>query len=166
MLLAGTNTLKILSTATTNDVSLFDKVKVTYQRRYSAVNNQLTFNTQNYKISKVEGFTDANVRLFDITEDGSPVLMTNLAATPSGQTFMLNIPAARSRLFQAVSDAGSRPFEVSKSSTGMRSPDVTMEFWRNQLASLPASFGTVSGFAKWYEPTARPAACAPARFVQ
>ena len=106
MLLAGTNTLKIFSTAATNDVSLFDKVKVTYQRGYSAVNDQLTFNTQNYKISNVGGFTNGNVRLFDITEDGNPVLMTNLAAQASGPGFTLRVPAARSRLFQAVSDAG------------------------------------------------------------
>src|SRR5688572_10257645 len=66
----------------------------------------------------------------------------------------------------AVSDAGSRPLAVSKSSTGTRSPDATAAFRRNQVASLPASLNAVSGLAKWYEPTARPAARAPDRFAQ
>src|SRR3954447_11910244 len=66
----------------------------------------------------------------------------------------------------AVSEAGLRPFAVSKSSTGTRSPDGRVEFRTNQLASFAASFGALSGLAKWYEPTARPAVVAPDRFVQ
>src|SRR5215203_5731695 len=66
----------------------------------------------------------------------------------------------------AVSEAGLSPLAVSRSSTGIRSPDVTAAFRRNQLASFPASFTAVSGLAKWYDPTARPAARAPERFVQ
>src|ERR687898_2948703 len=65
-----------------------------------------------------------------------------------------------------ASETGSRPFAVSKSRTGMRSPDAIAALRRNQLASLPASFGAVSGLAKWYDPTARPAARAPERLVQ
>ena len=65
----------------------------------------------------------------------------------------------------AVSEAGLRPFAVSKSSTGIRSPDPIAELRRNQLASLAASFAALSGLAKWYDPTARPAARAPERFV-
>src|SRR5687767_8780445 len=67
---------------------------------------------------------------------------------------------------QAVRDAGSRPLATSKSSTGTRSPDVIAEFRRNQLASLAASLNAVSGLAKWYDPTARPAPRAPERFAQ
>ena len=40
---------------------------------------------------------------------------------------------------QVVSDAGSRPFETSRSRTGMRSPDAIVAFRRNQLDSLLAS---------------------------
>src|SRR3954447_10731651 len=66
----------------------------------------------------------------------------------------------------AVSEAGLRPFEVSKSSTGSRSPDWMAEFRTNQLASFAASLRALSGLAKWYAPTARPAVLAPERFVQ
>ena len=64
-----------------------------------------------------------------------------------------------------VSEAGLRPFAVSRSSTGTRSPDAIAAFCTNQLASLAASFTAVSGLAKWYDPTARPAARAPERFA-
>src|SRR5687767_9868464 len=66
----------------------------------------------------------------------------------------------------AARDAGSRPLATSRSSTGTRSPDATAAFRRNQAASLPASLGAGSGLAKWYDPTARPAARAPVRFAQ
>src|SRR3954452_14963868 len=65
----------------------------------------------------------------------------------------------------AVSDAGSRPFETSRSRTGRRSRDPIVALRRNQAASFAASFGAVSGLAKWYEPTTRPAARAPDRFA-
>jgi hypothetical protein len=48
----------------------------------------------------------------------------------------------------AVSAGALRPFETSRSSAGMRSPDAIVAFCRNQLASFAASFGAESGFAK------------------
>jgi hypothetical protein len=106
MLIEGTNTLKVKSTAATTDLTLFDKVQLNYQRAYSSVQNALNFNSQNLRITRVDGFASANVRLFDITTDGSPVLMTGLSAVANGPTFSLKIPAARSRLFYAVEDSG------------------------------------------------------------
>jgi len=103
MLVQGTNTLKIVSTAS-NDFSVFDTLRITYNRGYAASQDQLSFITKNYKVTKVTGFTNANVRLFDITEDGRPVLMTGLGAVATGGTFTLNLPAARSRRFLASSD--------------------------------------------------------------
>ncbi|MDP9326337.1 MAG: hypothetical protein M3O87_07365 [Candidatus Dormibacteraeota bacterium] len=40
-----------------------------------------------------------------------------------------------------------RPLVTSTSSAGIRSPWVGVAFWRNQFASLRASFVAVSGFA-------------------
>ena len=64
------------------------------------------------------------------------------------------------------SDIGSRPLAVSRSRTGTRSPVWIAAFRRNQAASLPASLNAISGLAKWYDATARPAAFAPERFAQ
>src|SRR4029453_357191 len=66
---------------------------------------------------------------------------------------------------QVVSAAALSPFETSRSRTGIRSPDAIVAFRRNQLASFAASLVAVSGFAKWYDPTASPAAIAPCRLV-
>ena len=90
------NTLKVVSSAA-SDFSVFDKVKITYNRGYGAAQDQLTFNTQNYRVSRVTGFTNGNVRLFDITEDARPVQITGINAVASGPSFTLNVPAARSR---------------------------------------------------------------------
>jgi len=101
MLIQGTNTLKLVSSAG-GDVSLFDRVKITYKRTYAATQNALIFNSQNYKVTKVSGFSSAGVRLFDITQDGAPVLVTGPTAVASGPSFTLTVPANRSRLFYAV----------------------------------------------------------------
>src|SRR3954462_13532419 len=78
-----------------------------------------------------------------------------------------NAQTAESHVYgHAVSEAGLRPFEVSKSSTGSRSQDGMAESLTNQLASFAASLRALSGLAKWYDPTARPAVLAPERFVQ
>ncbi|HEX8637139.1 MAG TPA: hypothetical protein VF692_03675, partial [Pyrinomonadaceae bacterium] len=58
----GANTL--LLTATTG-VSLFESLSVSFNRRHLAQQNRLSFYTQNYRGAVLEGFTSANVRVFD-----------------------------------------------------------------------------------------------------
>lgn len=105
LLREGANTVKFRSIATAADFSFFDSVYVSYNRKYLADSNSLFFYTQNYRIAKLDGFTSPNVRVFDITRDGEPALMTNLTFQQNGATFGTNMPAARGRSFYAVEDS-------------------------------------------------------------
>lgn len=103
-LLEGTNVLSLRSTANPADFSFFDTVTIDFSRKYLAEQNKLNFYTQNYRAARLDGFGSANVRVFDITREGSPVLMTNLDFQQQGPTFGVEMPAARGRAFFAVED--------------------------------------------------------------
>jgi hypothetical protein len=103
LLKEGVNTLRLTSQSA-NDISFFDNIQVTYPRRYLAKSNELSFYTNNYRISNLTGFASSNIRVFDITSSDSPVQLTNLNIRQDGSTFGVKLPAHRSRLMYAVSD--------------------------------------------------------------
>ena len=100
-LVEGVNTLQLQSSGST-DAGFFDTITVSYARKFVADQNQVTFFTDNYRIARVDGFTSADVRVFDITDTGAPILMTNLAAVQNGAAYGVDMPAARSRVFYAI----------------------------------------------------------------
>lgn len=100
----GANSLVFhMQNATT---SFFDSVKVGFARKFGASQNRLSFFTQNYRIAKIEGFSTANIRVFDMTAEASPALMTNLNVVQNGGTFGITMPAGRGRLLYAVENSG------------------------------------------------------------
>lgn len=105
LLREGANSIRFRTIGPAGDFVFFDTISVTFNRTYLANQNTLNFYTQNYKIAKLSGFTSANVRVFDMTRDGDPVLMTNLSFQQTDGTFGANIPAARGRSFYAVEDS-------------------------------------------------------------
>jgi hypothetical protein len=143
MLIEGANTLKLVSNAG-SDISLFDRVKITYKRTYAATQNALIFNSQNYKVTKVGGFSSSSVRLFDITQDGAPVLVTGPTAVANGPSFTLTVPANRSRLFCAVETSGIlQPASLelntpSQLATGNHAADLVIISYKNFLTQANA----------------------------
>lgn len=99
----GANTLTLSSSAA-GDLTLFDTIKISYVRRYSADLDRTSFYSASYRRSAVTGFSSPNIRLFDITTDGEPIQVTNLSVTQNGSTYDLNLPAYRSRLYYALED--------------------------------------------------------------
>ena len=106
----GSNQLKMFSLnnvpGSLSDLSLFDSVKVNYARLYKADQNRLSFYVPNYKQSYTEGFTSANVRVFDVSVTDAPVLINGLTVEASNGGFRVNIPANRGRVLYAVEDSG------------------------------------------------------------
>jgi hypothetical protein len=101
----GANSIKFRAIGPTGDFVFFDTIRIGFSRSFLAEQNRLNFYTQNYKVAKLDGFTSSNVRVFDLTRDGDPVLMTNLNFSSNGSTFGVTIPAARGRSFYAVEDS-------------------------------------------------------------
>lgn len=102
----GTNTLQMRSLNPTNDFSLFDSLKLTFGRKHLADQNRLSFFTRNDRAAVLDGFTSANIRVFDTTIDGEPVLLSNVPVQQNGPTFGVKMPAGRGRIFYAVEDTG------------------------------------------------------------
>lgn len=107
-LVEGTNNLQLRSAGPTGDISFFDNVRLSYSRKFQAEQNRIKSFTSNYKTTTIDGFSSANIRVFDITDPSSPVLMTNLPVVQNGAAFSVIIPAGRGRLFYAVEDTGLR----------------------------------------------------------
>jgi len=63
----GDNTIRLIAQGGSADVSLVDRLKLTYARLYRAENNRLNFSASGASTVNVEGFTSAGVRVLDIT---------------------------------------------------------------------------------------------------
>lgn len=129
LLQEGANGLTLQSGAS-NDLNLFDQFSLDYDRKFIAVNGQLPFYTENYRGVKLSGFTSPNVRVLDLTYDGSPQFLTNLQFTEDAGTFGTSMPPYRARNLYAFED--SALLQVSSISTF----DPT-------LLSTPAADGTL-----------------------
>lgn len=101
----GANSIKFRAAGPAGDFVFFDTMSISFDRAFLAEQNRADFFTQNYRVAKLDGFTSPNVRVYDLTRDAHPVLMTNLVFQQNGSTFGTNMPAARGRSFFAVEDS-------------------------------------------------------------
>ena len=99
-LVEGQNTLQMSSPL--GDTSFFDNLSIDFPRSYLADNDRIDFYTQTNKITRLSGFSTANVRLFDVTYDEAPVEIVHTNIIESNGKFGPEIPAGRSRLFYAT----------------------------------------------------------------
>ncbi len=102
----GSNSVQFRSLGAVSDFSLFDSISVGFARKHTATQNRLNFYTQNYRIAKLGGFSSQNVRVFDMTAENAPVMLSNLNVIPDGAGFSATIPAGRGKLMYAVEDTG------------------------------------------------------------
>ena len=100
----GTNVLRLSTTGTSGDTSLLESISVNYGRKYLASNNQLSFNTGNFRKSKLSGFTSANVRVFDLTVPDEPSRI-DLPVVQDGAVFKVDLPSNETRAMFAVEDS-------------------------------------------------------------
>ncbi len=101
----GANSIVFRSIGVTSDFSLFDSIGISFARKFTAAQNRLRFYTSNYRLSKLEGFSSSNVRVFDMTAESSPVMWTNLNVVQEGPTFSVRMPSDRGRSLVAVEDS-------------------------------------------------------------
>ena len=105
-LLETGNTLEF-SSQLGGDFSLLDSIEIKYDRNFAAADDRLNFKSPSYRRSEITGFTDSNIRVFDVTEVAEPRVVSGLSpVAEGGSTFRLKLPGYRSRDLFAVSDAG------------------------------------------------------------
>ncbi len=104
LLLEGPNTLTLSTTS--SDFVLFDNLKLSFDRKFLADQNRISFYTEGIRRSDVSGFSSPNIRLFDLSSEGEPLQVTNLNIVQNGSTFDLKLPAYRSKVYYGVEDSG------------------------------------------------------------
>lgn len=101
----GVNTLELTGTFE-NDQNLLRSVTVDYRRKYLAEQNQLLYLNENFREVDVHAFSSANVRVFDMTDESSPIVLNGPTVQQNGATWSVHVPQYRSRTMLAVEDSG------------------------------------------------------------
>lgn len=102
LLREGANTLKLTAVV---GITLLESIRVSFNRQYKAQQNQLSFYTQNYKKSYLDGFTSGNIRVFDLTDPHNPAIVSNLNVQSNSGNFGVILPSHRGRVMFAVEDS-------------------------------------------------------------
>ena len=80
LLVEGNNTVRFTAVSTERDVSLVETVRLTYPHSFKADNNSLAIGVNSAATTRVSGFTSANIRAVDITNQSN---MSELTQTIS-----------------------------------------------------------------------------------
>ena len=114
LLTSGINTVSFEARGGADDMTLIDYVRLTYQRQYRADANQVTLNAGGGEQLTVDGFTNAAIRVFDVTGDvASQELLGTVAAAGGGWSVTFTVPAGAARkLLVSTSDAVGSPAAV------------------------------------------------------
>ncbi len=102
----GQNALNLTSIAPNGDFNLFDTLEISFQRKPLAQQKTLKAYTLNSRKSLLRGFPSADVRVFDISREHDPQIITNLPFHAVDGAFGVDLPAARGRAYFAVEDTG------------------------------------------------------------
>lgn len=101
----GANALELMGTLS-GDINLFSSITIDYRRKYLAEQNQLYYLNESFREVDVNGFSSSNIRIFDMTDNSNPIMITGLATHDDGGTFSIHIPQYRSRVMMGVEDSG------------------------------------------------------------
>jgi hypothetical protein len=101
----GANTIRMQSMAGAGANCVFDSVRVSYLRKFEAIQNRLSFYTNNYRQTTVSGFTSPNIRVFDLTFPDNPTILTNLSIQNTAGNYRVTMPSNRGRVVFAAEDS-------------------------------------------------------------
>jgi hypothetical protein len=82
----GDNAVDLTSLGSASDVSLIDAIRLTYDRKLVATDNSLAFSVDSSSTRRVSGFTNPNVRVFDVSNTSAPVEL-KAAVVPEGSGY-------------------------------------------------------------------------------
>jgi autotransporter-associated beta strand protein len=111
LLIDGANAVSLDARGGELDHTLIDYIRVTYHRRYRARANRLTFTADAGQQVAVAGFTDAGIRVIDITGDvASQEVRGRISRDGAEWKVTLAVPGTGSRTLLAVAtDAAASP---------------------------------------------------------
>jgi photosystem II stability/assembly factor-like uncharacterized protein len=72
LLREGSNSIQLTSTGGAGDVSLVDRIRISYPHAFTADDDQLTLSVNSGERVTINGFTSAAIRAFDVTDENAP----------------------------------------------------------------------------------------------
>jgi hypothetical protein len=114
LILPGANNVSLTALAGDSDIDLLDHINLTYPHTYTAAGNALDFTVPENQRVTVGGFTNANVRVMDVTNPGT---VSQLSGTVQqvGSTFAVTVsdPSPGTRTLHAfTNDQAMSPVSV------------------------------------------------------
>ncbi|MDQ3875503.1 MAG: C25 family cysteine peptidase, partial [Actinomycetota bacterium] len=108
VLRTGRNVVTLTALAGETDVSLLDRVRLIYPRRFQAAGDELAFSLRPGRRAVVTGFRAGGVRVADISNPAAPRLI-RVAVQRSARGYAVTVPAgSKSRRLLAFSQRGVR----------------------------------------------------------
>jgi hypothetical protein len=106
----GTNIVRLEAANGSTDISLVDYVQVTYWHSFVADNNQLRFTAGNNQVVSVDGFSNPEIRVLDVTDPNAPQeFMGAIKPSKNGYSITLRAPGYGLRtMFALTSDSATR----------------------------------------------------------
>ncbi len=135
-LIAGDNTLTltaVLNAGVPYSVVYFDSLDVSYERRYEAAGDELTFTANAGAEVLVSGFTTPSIQLFDITDPSDPMVLPGGRVVADGRTYGMQFVAPgvkETRRFLALGmNVSKTPVRaVAESEFRLASPDNASDY--------------------------------------
>ena len=121
----GANIVRLIPQGGPSDFSLVDYVRVTYWHSFLADNNQLRFNASSKQAVSVDGFSNAAIRVFDVTNPNAiQEVMGTIKPSKAGYSVSLTVPGAGLRTLLAMTnDVASRVVSLAPNQpSGWRQP--------------------------------------------
>lgn len=86
----GDNVVALASRNGQTDVSLIDSIRLSYAHQYRADNNALGFSAPGGEVVRVDGFTNSNIRVIDITNPNAPLELATVTG-PAGSGYAVRL---------------------------------------------------------------------------
>jgi photosystem II stability/assembly factor-like uncharacterized protein len=102
LLKEGANIVTLTPLAGDGDVSLVDRIRLTYQRRFTADGDALRFALSGKQQASIEGFSSSDVRVIDVTDpNGAQELAVSTQRRKGGYAVTFTAPGAGERRLMA-----------------------------------------------------------------
>jgi hypothetical protein len=127
----GDNTIKLVAQGGESDVSLLDRIRLTYQRGYRADNNLLRLTAKGKSRLTIDGFNTDQVRVLDVTSpNGVTAVKAQVVQQGDGYGVTFITPGAGQRLLLAVAENRyERPAAITADSpSNLRQPGIEADF--------------------------------------
>jgi hypothetical protein len=102
----GANAVRLITRGGSSDISLIDYIRLSHWHSYIADNDQLRFSTAGKASVTIEGFSNAAIRVFDVTNVNAPQeIIGSVRQAKTGYSVSCIPPLAGQRTLLALTDA-------------------------------------------------------------